>query len=101
MGAVGAVGATQDVPGPRPAERAEIVHTRITRLLVSGRPVVRKEPLGPDAERRLRREMGILERVRGVDGVAQLMLAPAVTVLGYETVGHRHLAEALARDRQL
>jgi hypothetical protein len=30
-----------------------------------------------------------------------LMLAPAVTVLGYETVGHRHLAEALARDRQL
>jgi hypothetical protein len=27
-----------------------------------------------------------------------LMLAPAVTVLGYETVGHRHLAEALAVD---
>jgi hypothetical protein len=27
-----------------------------------------------------------------------LMLAPAVTVLGYETVGHRHLAEALAAD---
>ena len=24
-----------------------------------------------------------------------LALAPAVTVLGYETVGHRHLAEAL------
>jgi hypothetical protein len=30
-----------------------------------------------------------------------LMLAPVVTVLGYETVGHRHLDEALARDRQL
>ena len=30
-----------------------------------------------------------------------LMLAPVVTVLGYETVGHRHLAEASARDRQL
>jgi len=30
-----------------------------------------------------------------------LMLAPVVTVLGYETVGHQHLAEALARDRQL
>jgi len=29
-----------------------------------------------------------------------LMLAPVVTVLGYETVGHRHLAEALGRDRQ-
>jgi low temperature requirement protein LtrA len=27
-----------------------------------------------------------------------LMLAPAVTVVGYETVGHRHLAEALAAD---
>jgi hypothetical protein len=27
-----------------------------------------------------------------------LMLAPVVTVLGYETVGHRHLAEALAAD---
>ena len=24
-----------------------------------------------------------------------LMLAPAVTVVGYETVGHRHLATAL------
>ena len=54
----------------------ESAHTRITRLLVSGRPVVRKEPLGPDAERRLRREAGILERVRGVDGVAQLVDGP-------------------------
>ena len=27
-----------------------------------------------------------------------LMLAPAVTVLGYETVGHRHLAEAIRGD---
>ncbi|SDK75003.1 low temperature requirement protein A [Nonomuraea jiangxiensis] len=27
-----------------------------------------------------------------------LMLAPAVTVVGYETVGHRHVAEALSRD---
>ena len=26
-----------------------------------------------------------------------LMLAPVVTVVGYETVGHRHVAEALAR----
>ena len=30
-----------------------------------------------------------------------LMLAPVVTVLGYVTMGHRHLAEASARDRQL
>ena len=27
-----------------------------------------------------------------------LMLAPAVTVVGYETVGHRHLTEALLRS---
>jgi hypothetical protein len=27
-----------------------------------------------------------------------LMLAPAVTVLGYETVGHRHLADAIRGD---
>jgi hypothetical protein len=27
-----------------------------------------------------------------------LMLAPVVSVLGYETVGHRHLAVGLARD---
>jgi hypothetical protein len=29
-----------------------------------------------------------------------LMLAPAVTVLGYETVGHRHLADTLTADRR-
>ena len=28
-----------------------------------------------------------------------LMLAPVVTVVGYETLGHRHVAEALARMR--
>ena len=26
-----------------------------------------------------------------------LMLAPVVTVVGYETLGHRHMAEALER----
>jgi hypothetical protein len=29
-----------------------------------------------------------------------LMLAPAVTALGYETVGHRHLADTLTADRR-
>ena len=28
-----------------------------------------------------------------------LMLAPVVTVVGYETLGHRHVTEALARMR--
>ena len=27
-----------------------------------------------------------------------LMFAPAVTVVGYETVGHRHLAEAMLKN---
>ena len=73
MGAAG-------VPDQDPAVRAELVHhsdrTRVTRLFFPGRTVIRKEPLGPDAERRLRHETSMLERVRGVVGVAQLMEAP-------------------------
>ena len=41
-----------------------------------GRTVIRKEPLGPDAERRLRHEVAMLERLRGVAGVAQLVDEP-------------------------
>ncbi|MER7001860.1 AAA family ATPase [Dactylosporangium sp. NPDC000555] len=37
---------------------------------------MRKEPLGPNASRRLRHELTILERLRGVDGVARLVEAP-------------------------
>ena len=54
------------------AGRAEIVHegarTRVTRLVVAGRTVIRKQPLGPDADRRLRHELAMLERLRGVAG---------------------------------
>ena len=64
------------LPGRDPPVRAQIVHeserTRITRLFHAGRAVIRKEPLGPDAERRLRHEVAILERLRGAEGVAQL-----------------------------
>src|ERR1700760_4583606 len=67
-------------PGPDPFPRAEIVHsserTRITRLFLPGRTVIRKEPLGPDAERRVRHEMAVLERLGGVAGGAQLAGAP-------------------------
>ncbi len=67
-------------PGPDPFVRAEIVHsserTRITRLFLPGRTVIRKEPLGPDAERRVRHEVAMLERLSGVAGVAQLAQAP-------------------------
>jgi hypothetical protein len=67
-------------PGPEPFVRAEVVHsserTRITRLFLPGRPVIRKEPLGPDAERRARQEVAMLERSPGVAGVTQLTAAP-------------------------
>ena len=63
-------------PGPEPFVRVEVVHsserTRITRLFLPGRTVIRKEPLGPDAERRVRLEAAMLERLLGVAGVAQL-----------------------------
>ena len=67
-------------PGPDPFLRAEIVHssgrTRVTRLFRPGRAVIRKEPLGPDAEGRVRHEAAMLERLRGVAGLAQLAQAP-------------------------
>src|SRR3954454_16200968 len=60
--------------------RTEIVHesgrTRVTRLFLPGRTVIRKEPLGPDTQRRLRHELAMLERLRGVPGVARLVEAP-------------------------
>jgi hypothetical protein len=62
--------------GREPAGRAEIVHedprTRVTRVVVAGRTVIRKELLGPDSDRRLRHELATLQRLRGVPGVAQL-----------------------------
>ena len=67
-------------PGDDPGVRAEILQaserTRVTRLFLPGRTVVRKEPLGADAERRLRHELAILERLLSVEGVAQLLDAP-------------------------
>jgi serine/threonine protein kinase len=67
-------------PGPDPPVRVEIVHqsedTRVTRLFFPEGTVIRKEPLGPYAERRLRHELAMLERLRGVAGIAQLAEAP-------------------------
>ena len=71
----GRVRREQDAPA-----RTEVLHeserTRITRLFFDGSTVIRKEPLGPDARRRLLHELAILERLRGVVGVAQLLDAP-------------------------
>ena len=61
-------------------DRAETVHeserTRVTRLFMHGRTVIRKMPLGPDSQRRLHHEVAVLERLRGVEGVAQVLDAP-------------------------
>ena len=67
-------------PGGDLPVRAEIVHesarTRVTRLFLPGGTVIRKEPLGPGAQARLRQEAAMLERLRGAGGVAQLAAAP-------------------------
>ena len=64
------------VPGRDSLVPTEIVHesgrTRITRLFLPEGTVIRKEPLGPDGERRVRHETAVLERLRGVAGVARL-----------------------------
>jgi signal transduction histidine kinase/serine/threonine protein kinase len=50
--------------------------SRVSRLSLDGRVLIRKEPLGADARRRLRHETAILDRLRGVPGVAQVVDAP-------------------------
>jgi signal transduction histidine kinase len=74
MSAVGAL------PGHDPPVRVETVHecdrTRVTRMFFPGRTLVCKEHLGAEAERRLRHEVAMLERLHGVPGVAQLVEAP-------------------------
>jgi predicted ATPase/signal transduction histidine kinase len=64
------------LPDPGKPVPAEIVHesgrTRITRLVLPRGTVIRKEPLGPDAERRVQHEVAMLERLRGGEGLAQL-----------------------------
>jgi diguanylate cyclase (GGDEF)-like protein len=63
-----------------PSAQVELLHeserTRVARLMLPAGSVIRKEPLGPDAARRLRHELEILEMLSGVEGVVQL--APGV-----------------------
>src|SRR3984885_10396520 len=84
--------------GPDPFLAAEVVHsserTRVTRLVLPGRTVIRKEPLGPDADLRARHEVAMLERLRGVTGVVQLARAPRYTgSVVLEDAGETSLAE--------
>jgi signal transduction histidine kinase len=68
--------------------------TRVTRLTLDGRRIIRKEPLGTDAPRRLRHEVGMLERLRGVEGIAQLVDAPQYAdSIVMEDAGPTSLAE--------
>jgi hypothetical protein len=73
MGSDGEPGRDSPVP-------TEIVHesgrTRVTRLFLPEGTVIRKEPLGPDGERRVGHETAVLGRLRGVAGVAQLAAGP-------------------------
>ncbi|MGZ8648080.1 MAG: AAA family ATPase [Solirubrobacteraceae bacterium] len=86
------------VPPHRKASRSpELIHAsdraRVSRLLLGGRVLIRKDPLGADARRRLRHEMAILERLRGVPGVAQLVDAPEYRdSIVMEDAGHTTLA---------
>ncbi|ABW16409.1 serine/threonine protein kinase [Parafrankia sp. EAN1pec] len=58
------------------AARVEVLHeserTRVARLVFASGSVIRKEPLGPDPQRRLRHEVETLGRLSGVEGIAQL-----------------------------
>src|SRR3954470_16314448 len=75
MGA-GGVQPGRDPPAPAEVLVHECARTRVTRLFVPGRTVIRKEPLGPDADRRLRHEMAMLQRLRDIAGIAQLVETP-------------------------
>src|SRR4051812_14952861 len=97
------------VPGVEPPLRVEVVRetarARITRLVFADRTVIRKQPLGPDADRRLRRETALLERVRGVDGVAQLVdrlrYPDSIVLADAGTTGLADRATPLAVDELL
>ncbi|MDT3442293.1 diguanylate cyclase [Pseudofrankia sp. BMG5.37] len=73
---MGSERATPSRDPPAVVVRTELLHeteqTRVSRLVFPAGSVIRKEPLGPDAQRRLRHDLEILERLSGVEGVVQL-----------------------------
>ena len=83
------------------AGRAQVVHeserTRVTRLFTPDGSMIRKEPRGPGAERLLRHEMDICDRLSGVGGVphtAQVQLYPGSIL--FEDVHGASLADVPA-----
>jgi signal transduction histidine kinase len=88
-----------ELPDQAPTIQLGEVHvsdrTRITRQVFADRTVICKEPLGPNAQQRLRHEQAMLERLTGVLGVAQLVdaqLDPGSIVV--EDAGSANLADA-------
>src|SRR5262245_60209034 len=92
------------IAGREPPEVVhENQHTRVTRLFAAGHTVISKEPLGPDAPRRVRHELAMLERLRGVAGVAQLADVPrhpgSIVVEDAGDMSLAGLAKPLAVDK--
>jgi hypothetical protein len=81
----------------RPDVPTELVHegkrSRVTRSSVGGRTLIRKESLGPDAAARARHEAAMLERLRGVEGVAQLTQPPDSGAIVMADAGRATLAQ--------
>lgn len=100
------VSSYQNSPAHNDLVYDDLVHesdrTRVTRVFLPTGVVVRKEPLGPDAQRRLQREVAMLDRVYGVAGVAQLVQgAQDSEAIWLEDAGDRalgSLAAPLAAD---
>jgi signal transduction histidine kinase len=74
------MGSSSALPDAGSPSRTELlqegVRSRVVRLHQGQHTVVRKEPLGPDARRRLRHEREMLERLRDVPGIVQLLDSP-------------------------
>ncbi|MBC7599825.1 MAG: AAA family ATPase [Polaromonas sp.] len=85
---------------PDDGRPAEILHdsqsTRVYRVAHAGAATVFKEPLGPDAARRLSHEESILTRLAGLQGIVQLADGPrAAGVLALKDCAGTALAHLL------
>ena len=76
----------------------ESATTRVFRAAHAGGTVVCKEPLGPDAARRLAAERAVLERLAGIEGVIRLA-PPRDGVLALEDCAGTPLAHAMRAGR--
>ena len=90
------MGADRVLSGADPPLFDELVYeserVRVTRLIRAGGTVIRKQLLGRDVEIRRQHELAILVRLRGAEGVAQLVDEPRYPdSIVFEDVGGRSL----------